>query len=1031
MFVHMVSRAYHPCIVSLLHVIMASGCNNAGRVRSDCSQVGIHSSSLLSYTSSLILVQLPEVQVITNELILELLRFKDQHPQCTFRIFYCWLKNLYGKNWPDETPPTCKAVTKSIRRLMEAFEKLKKENSSEDKNHKIAEFLKQEYILPKLQIYKGKVLHFSPVKNHLTKQIVCSQKQVKEFRQKVYAATRNANKKLRRREAIIAQQKACIESQQLEIKMHERKLQGANHQVNQLRAKLNRVNHRTLYWKRRVTEITVQKKMVTKSQHDYIEQLKNELSCLESDNAEMVETLESVLKDTEVHTFEGGRYTDNVRACIYELLSLNVGVRNVAPIIRCVLRCLTHKSVSRLPSYGLTCQMILESLTVAQAQLGDELSQVSGYTTLQTDGTTKFGEHFSTYDIRTEEAATYTLGIRHVFSGSAKNTLETFQEILSDIDSVQQALGGNARSAEIVAKLKNTMSDRHAAEKLFNELLSEYRAEILPTVAKDWENLTRAEREQLMRVNNFFCGLHFLVGLADCAEETLKVWEAKSVVQKESSGSSGTQRLVRTACKAFHHKGSQQCGSYSLFHTYLKGKDIHKIPLAHFVGNRFNILFYDAAGVYFLQDHMIQFINEVHSVQANRLLQSVRTDLTNPCYIVGCRALGLIDKIITGPLWRKLRESSLSVLDMGSVYCEMKESFDSWGKDASDVITGVAALKSADSLHEDEVWSVLTESNENDQQTQELLQILFNAFSVTTQRLLIDHLPEGKHYSVTDTEIINETASVPTTNVSPERDFAILDRLMQQKPNANTIALEAMIMYSQNKTSAWLQGKSEEEKKKVLQSARNLVPITKEKFKTKKQKIQKQLKDDMVRRQQSIAQKRYKKQQEKEKLTKAIGIVGLWVTRAQVDSGLDAIIKKTEKLQVLKLQINFRNKVLNQLPSNSPLFKFSHCRKLFTTEQLKYNLYKLLEEEFTVQQTTSNSTLEEILSKPQLLVGRRIRHQFRLEESSELVWYNGTVEEMNPETNEFQVVYDGEDEVCNYALLDDIRNGDVSLICNN
>ena len=35
---------------------------------------------------------------------------------------------------------------------------------------------------------------------------------------------------------------------------------------------------------------------------------------------------------------------------------------------------------------------------------------------------------------------------------------------------------------------------------------------------------------------------------------------------------------------------------------------------------------------------------------------------------------------------------------------------------------------------------------------------------------------------------------------------------------------------------------------------------------------------------------------------------------------------------------------------------------------------------------------------------------------------------MNPETNEFKVVYDGEDKVCNYALLDDTRNGDLSLI---
>lgn len=81
-------------------------------------------------------------------------------------------------------------------------------------------------------------------------------------------------------------------------------------------------------------------------------------------------------------------------------------------------------------------------------------------------------------------------------------------------------------------------------------------------------------------------------------------------------------------------------------------------------------------------------------------------------------------------------------------------------------------------MHKDEVWNGLTESNENDLQTQELLEILFTTFSVTTQKLLIDHLPEGKH-SVTDTELINETASVPTTNVWPEGDFAIL--LMQQK----------------------------------------------------------------------------------------------------------------------------------------------------------------------------------------------------------------------------------------------------------
>lgn len=70
--------------------------------------------------------------------------------------------------------------------------------------------------------------------------------------------------------------------------------------------------------------------------------------------------------------------------------------------------------------------------------------------------------------------------------------------------------------------------------------------------------------------------------------------------------------------------------------------------------------------------------------------------------------------------------------------------------------------------------------------TQEILQLLFHALSVTTQRLLVDHLPNGIYYNVTDEEVIAEITSVPTTNVSPERDFAVLDRYLREKPNAHT-----------------------------------------------------------------------------------------------------------------------------------------------------------------------------------------------------------------------------------------------------
>ena len=84
-----------------------------------------------------------------------------------------------------------------------------------------------------------------------------------------------------------------------------------------------------------------------------------------------------------------------------------------------------------------------------------------------------------------------------MFSGSAKNTLEVLNEILEDLDMVQEQLGQAKVSSKIISKLKNTMSDHHAAEKLFNQLLADYRTEILPEVMSNWSEVSESEREQV------------------------------------------------------------------------------------------------------------------------------------------------------------------------------------------------------------------------------------------------------------------------------------------------------------------------------------------------------------------------------------------------------------------------------------------------------------------------------------------------------------------------------------------------------
>ena len=139
-------------------------------------------------------------------------------------------------------------------------------------------------------------------------------------------------------------------------------------------------------------------------------------------------------------------------------------------------------------------------------------------------------------------------------------------------------------------------------------------------------------------------------------------------------------------CKAFHRRGSEQAGYPIQFATYLRSKGIAKVPLASFTGNRFNIIFYDAAGVYYLRDHIFEFLQTQDTT--NRLLRSVEADLCVPELIAGCKALGLIDKLVTGPLWRILEDSSISILKMSDKYAEMEQKFIAWSVDSSMLLTG-------------------------------------------------------------------------------------------------------------------------------------------------------------------------------------------------------------------------------------------------------------------------------------------------------------------------------------------------------
>ncbi|KAK6171932.1 hypothetical protein SNE40_018352 [Patella caerulea] len=90
------------------------------------------------------------------------------------------------------------------------------------------------------------------------------------------------------------------------------------------------------------------------------------------------------------------------------------------------------------------------------------------------------------------------------------------------------------------------MSDRAATEKKFHGLLKEYREDILPSIYSNWESLIETEQDSYSSMNNFYCGLHCLVNMAETAQKMLLTVEKEELENAGISASAETSKFVST-----------------------------------------------------------------------------------------------------------------------------------------------------------------------------------------------------------------------------------------------------------------------------------------------------------------------------------------------------------------------------------------------------------------------------------------------------------------------------------------------------
>ena len=626
----------------------------------------------------------------------------------------------------------------------------------------------------------------------------------------------------------------------------------------------------------------------------------------------------------------------------------------------------------------------------------------------------KFGQHYGGFQVSTS-LGFYSLGLTEILTGSADVALQTLKGILEDINFAV----GNDTGQKILACIKNTMSDRHIVEKNFNKLLEDYRAEVLPVVVSNWSALSIEEKVNFTSLNNFFCGMHVVVGLADTAAAVLLEWEKvcsdliitspHAMVNKSEPG---TIRLIRTACKAFSRHGSEKSGVYQPFTAFLKLNKIPRNTLASFRGNCFNIVFYDAGALYHIAPVAEKLLKDVWQTP-NQLLKAVLADLSILQYIAGCKALGIISKDVTGPLWRVLECKDVTILDMNERFRKLLTSLKNWSCDPSSVISGDAFVFDDFPPKEDDIYQSLFTKSTHDDTVCDILQLLFSAFYRHLMHLVEDHLPGGRYDDFGD-RLSEETISVPKTNTVSERDFAQLDRLLREKPNATILSLEALILFNNNQTSKWLDEKEPSVRAELLANARKCGLEFKRQYKVRKRKMLEERNEILRAKQAALAHLQEKKVMEKEQLTQAMMVYGLWQTKEQIAQGIAKCKSNTSKLKALKAQLNFRKKVLEQEYNDQYVFCLSKNKRKLSVDEVCSNLEKLL-------------CLCSNYRDFEGLAGKRIKHKWKDEDDEN--WYYGTILDLVPGTKDwYNIKYDGEEEILSLNILMDIEKGDLEFL---
>lgn len=977
----------------------------------------------------------------------------------------------------------------------------------------------QQSLLKDLQAITEK---FDPTKDELakykqkfadTKKLLeaTEEKMVKVQSRVKHSEHRNLHKKLKRRdESLKRSQSEAKRAQEVitelkeEIKTTTAQLEVSRNSLMDLEAKCEtlKVNKRKDYKKLWTLKKNTGKYAVEQTNQLDIGTLEERIHYLKQKNMELQQLI-NLMEDDNIQTFADGKFNDSVRLTIMELSACNVSLSMIDKVIRAVLKNLARKEVDRLPSMGTKSRILLEARHLADVEVASAMNasrpgEAIG-NCIHGDGTTKHHKKYQNFQVTLPDGTSRTMGLTEMAGGDTTAVFNAFelrvQELAESLSVADPDKAANL-SKDIMTTIKSTMTDQGPTMPQFSEKLKVLKEELLPEVVSNWDILQEEDKATCRQFATFYCKMHPLINFAEEVDKVLKSYEDIASEGKTThtlqTGESGVRRLIRTASKAYHHRGSDKSGVEDSFTSYLSHEFDTTNHLVDYVGNRANILFEGAAVTFFHLQHFRSFVSILPD--PNNLLHAVAEDASDKVYEAELRALGIVHKIITEPFWTAVKTAD-NILGLNDVLYQVHVKLTAWKNAGADMLSGVSAVTGISPVM-DIIYDKLFEDEEDADKHAicvQALELICCAILQILERQCKDQLPGGKYWKPA-AAFEQSFSNVPSTNLIGERDFAILDMLVRQKPSARVISLEALIMWINNKTARWIHSLDETRKTELMTEARTRAPAVLQKYKDRMTAI----KSEKWR----LLQEKQKKKEEKtrKQVTERVALIetvisqgGIWKTKDRIEEEFEKMKDEDEETvrRAIYNQLHFHQKVL-QLKGPRELFQLTTTvdgkRKVFDREEMKTHLLTIVEgnsipssdpnilvttakenESTTSSRTfshpdernpkflmlkeklynkmgtekkkrdikSSREQLETLIQNPLLLVGKKIKHKCWNEEKTEAEWYDGVVksierEDENPVKTEYTVEYDGHDDDEEYwvfDLLQDLKKNDL-IICD-